>query len=164
MRSIWKAETSGIVMLLCGMAYVHAAIPAGTRQVLAEFETGARQSTPCASDRVVGSQREISRYQILPSVWNEYSEARNFHDPNVAWRVTEKILRDREKAFRQGTGREWEPIDLYLMWNAPGAYARAKWDRRKVSRVVLARAKRFANLYAERARMNVAQTTVARQP
>ena len=44
------------------------------------------------------------------------------------------------------------------MWNAPGQYRRAKWDRRKVSRVVMERAKRFANLMEERSRVYASQS------
>jgi len=164
MRAIFGREFSGIMLLLCGMTLLRGAIPAGTRHILAEFETGARKSTPCASDFMVGSRKEISRFQILPSVWTEYSDAQNYQDPNAAWRVTVKILHDREETFRRATGREWDPVDLYLMWNAPGVYQRARWDCRKVSRAVLERAKRFRNLFEERTRIDVAQTTPNQQP
>ncbi|HWN94810.1 MAG TPA: hypothetical protein VNT99_07245 [Methylomirabilota bacterium] len=110
---------------------------------------------------MVGSRKEISRFQILPSVWRAYSRSGDYRNPQTAWRVAEKILADRGRDFEQATQREWDYVDIYLMWNAPGQYRRAKWDRRKLSRVVLKRAQRFANLMEERSRV-YASPTVAR--
>ena len=120
---------------------------AGVREALGHFETGATQPTACAADRRIGSRNEVSRFQILPSVWRQYTKSRDYYNPEVAWNVTSKILADREKWFRNATGRHWDAIDLYIMWNAPGEYQRAKWDRARVSRVVMQRAKRFANIF-----------------
>jgi hypothetical protein len=157
MNLILSRKTLGIFVSICGLTFMGAApAPPGTREALAEFETGARRATRCAGDYAVGSAKEISRFQILPSVWREYSGAPDFHNPNAAWAVTERILRDREADFRRATGRQWDAVDLYLMWNAPGVYRRAKWDRSKVSRVVLERAQRFGNLMQERQRIDIA--------
>lgn len=134
----------GIALLLLATA---GRSEAGVREALAHFETGATKPTPCAADRVIGSRKEVSRFQILPSVWRQYSRSRDYYNPEVAWNVAAKILIDREKWFRTATGREWDAIDLYLMWNAPGEYQRAKWNRSRVSRVVMQRAKRFANIF-----------------
>lgn len=123
-----------------------ASLPAGLRTALAEFESGARQPEQCAADFAVGSRQEISRFQILPTLWREYSSSNNFNDPDVAWSVAEKILRNREAEFRRATGREWDGIDLFLMWNAPGAYRQAQWNRNALSQKVRERAERFANL------------------
>jgi hypothetical protein len=116
------------------------------REALGHFESGASTPAACAADRLVGSKREISRFQILPSVWRQYSQSKSHQNPDVAWSVAEQILRDREQQFRRATGRQWDAIDLYIMWNAPGTYRRAKWNRSKVPRIVLDRAQRFANL------------------
>jgi hypothetical protein len=161
MRATWARESFGIIMLgICGLTGMHAAVPPGTRQALAEFETGATRASVCAGDFAVGSRQEISRFQILPAVWRQYSSARNHQNPEAAWAVTSRILRDREAMFRRATGREWEAIDLYLMWNAPGLYERAGWERSKVSRVVLERAQRFANVLESRTRPSSAQSLV----
>ena len=156
MNATMARQTFGIFVSICGLTVTNAALPPGTREALAEFETGAKRPTLCAGDYAVGSAKEISRFQILPSVWREYSGAPTYHNPNAAWAVTQKILRDREADFRRATGRQWDAVDLYLMWNAPGVYRRAKWDRSKVSRVVLDRAQRFAGLMQERQRMYLA--------
>jgi hypothetical protein len=123
-----------------------APLPAGLRTALAEFESGARQPEPCAADFAVGARQEISRFQILPTLWRSYSTNDNFSDPDTAWSVAEKILREREAEFRHATGRNWDGVDLFLMWNAPGAYRRSNWDRTAVSRAVRERAERFANV------------------
>jgi hypothetical protein len=130
--------------LVCSSMVATAALPPYTREALAEVETGARKAVRCSADYAVGSKKEISRFQILPSVWREYSKHDNYHDPNAAWVVAHKILRDREAEFRRATGRPWDGVDLYIMWNAPGVYRRAKWNRAHVSPVVRQRAERFA--------------------
>jgi hypothetical protein len=132
--------------------------PAGLREALAEFETGALTAKPCAADRAIGSRNEVSRFQILPHVWRQYSDSPHYHDPQVAWRVANKILEEREQAFRQATKREWDFTDIYLMWNAPGLYRRANWDRERVSSTVLKRARRFANLLEVRSQLRASQT------
>lgn len=135
------------LLFLLGAGTLHAAsLLPGVRPALAEFESGARQPEQSAADFAVGAQQEISRFQILPSVWRSCSTNDSFNDPDTAWSVAEKILREREAEFRRATGRDWDGVDLFLMWNAPGAYRRAKWDRTLVSRVVRERAERFANV------------------
>jgi hypothetical protein len=132
---------------LAAMCWLPAApLPAGLRTALAEFESGARRPEQGAADFAIGARQEISRFQILPSLWRSHSTNDSFSDPEVAWTVAEKILHERETEFRHATGREWDGIDLFLMWNAPGAYRRANWDRTAVSRAVRERAERFANV------------------
>lgn len=156
MNATLTREAFGIFVSICGLTVITAApLPLGTREALAEFETGAKRATRCAGDYAVGSAKEISRFQILPAVWREYSGAPDYHNPNAAWAVTQKILRDREAEFRRATGRQWDAVDLYLMWNAPGVYRRAGWDRSKVSRVVLERAERYEGLMQERQRQHM---------
>lgn len=116
------------------------------REALGHFESGATTWTRSAADAKIGSRKEVSRFQILPSVWHQYSTSKDFRNPDVAWAVAQRILADRRAQFVRATGREWEPMDIYIMWNAPGVYQKAKWDRSRVSRVVLERAQRFANL------------------
>lgn len=144
-RYSWlRGDRLGLWLLPCLFATL---LPAASiREVLAEFETGATSPTRCAGDRAVGRNQEVSRYQILPSVWRQYTRSREFSNPSLAWSVAERILTDRMNGFRQATGRACDSVDLYLLWNAPGAYAQAKYNREKLSKVVLTRAERFANL------------------
>lgn len=141
-----------LLFVVSGIQFVWSAPPPGLREALAEFETGATTKGPCPEDRLVGKHNEISRYQILPSVWRQYSGARNYHDPELAWRVAARILHDRESWFRGATGRTWDYIDIYVMWNAPGQYSRAQWNRARISPAVRERAERFANLMQVHAR------------
>lgn len=147
----------GILCVALGINAACGSAPLGLREALAEFETGATTPKLCAADRVVGSRKEISRFQILPAVWGQHSSSRNYRDPETAWNVAQKVLREREQAFRRATGRDWDYVDIYVMWNAPGEYRRAKWNRARVSRVVMERAHRFANLMQDRARLYVAR-------
>ena len=149
-----------VLMLAFGLNTVFAAPPAGLRSALAEFETGATKSTRCAADLSIGKRKEVSRFQILPYVWRQYSASRDYSDPETAWNVAVRILNEREQVFRQATQRDWDYTDIYLMWNAPGEYRRANWDRTNVSRPVLERAARFANLMEERTRLYASQTRV----
>jgi len=153
-----ERKSVGVFVTVCGLSALHAAaVLPGTREALAELETGAKTPVRCSGDYAVGAAKEISRFQILPSVWREYSGENTYRNPNAAWLVTARILRDREAEFRRATGRQWDSVDLYIMWNAPGVYRRAKWDRAKVSPVVMERAKRFESLMQERRRVNFAQ-------
>jgi hypothetical protein len=143
---MWVLFAAAGIQMACGD------LPVGLREALAEFETGATTRGQCPADRLVGKQNEISRYQILPSVWRQFSGARNYHDPEIAWSVAARILQERERWFRDGTGRPWDYFDIYVMWNAPGQYRRAGWERARLSRVITERAERFANLMEVRAR------------
>src|SRR5438552_444206 len=106
MRGTLTCASLGILLSLAGLTLLSAApLPSGTRETLAEFESGATRPTRCAGDLAVGSHKEISRFQILPSVWREYSGGPDFQNPNAAWAITEKILLDREAEFRRATGR-----------------------------------------------------------
>ena len=147
----------GILCVALGINAAYGSAPAGVREALAEFETGATTSKPCAGDNGIGSRKEISRFQILPTVWRQYSSSRNYRDPETAWTVAQQVLREREQAFRRATGRDWDYVDIYVMWNAPGEYRRAKWNRARVSRVVMERAHRFANLLQDRSRLYAAR-------
>jgi len=147
-----KRRWWGLLFVVSGIQIVSGDLPRGLREALAEFETGATTTASGPQDRLVGKHDEVSRYQILPSVWKHYSGVQNYHDPELAWSVAARILHDREKWFRGATGRTWDYIDIYVMWNAPGQYSRAKWNRARISPAVLERAQRFANLMQVRAR------------
>jgi hypothetical protein len=116
------------------------------RTALAEIETGATTPKKSKFDHMRGRNKEVSRYQILPRVWREYGGNLDYTNPDVAWKVTLKILEDRRKDFQKATGTDWDPFWLYAMWNAPHQCRTAKFDPRKLSPVVRDRAQRFSNL------------------
>ena len=133
-------------LLLMAGFHAGAIQAASIREVLAEFETGTTSPAFCAGDQMIGRSKEVSRFQIMPEVWRQYSRSRDYSNPDVAWETAERILQDRREAFRRGTGRDWNYRELYLMWNAPGAFTRANFNLRRVSRIVRERAERFSSL------------------
>jgi len=116
------------------------------KRALGEIETGASQPGPSAADRVRGSHQEVSRYQILPKVWAQYSDSRDYTNPACAWPVAYRILTDRAEWFRHAVGRVPCPFDLYVLWNAPAHYRQTGFDRHRVRPVIAERALRFAAL------------------
>jgi hypothetical protein len=118
------------------------------RETLALFETGATQPGRCASDAMRGGAGEISRYQILPSVWRQYTKSRDYTNPEVAWRVADRIVQDRTRWFQERTGRLPDPVELYLLWNKPGHFHQAGFKVTRVRSVFRHRAQRFANLWS----------------
>jgi hypothetical protein len=142
---MWKKLAAALMACAAfGLAGQADAMP--LREALGHFESGATTPTRSAADAKVGSRREVSRFQILPQVWRQYSQSPQYRDPEAAWAVAEKVLTERHVWFTKATGREWDAVDLYIMWNAPAVYEKAHWERSKVSKVVLERAQRFANL------------------
>jgi hypothetical protein len=51
------------------------------------------------------------------------------------------------KEFQKSTGREPQPVEIYLLWNKPGHFAATGYDLGKVSKPYRERAQRFENLY-----------------
>ena len=116
------------------------------RDSLAMIETGAKDARRSEADRVRGSAGEVSRFQILPSVWQQYSKSRDYENPDVAWTVAQRILLDRTKWFREETGREPSALELYLLWHKPTAFKAAGFSNSRMKALYRQRAERFANL------------------
>jgi len=139
-----------LLFLWCGafLAFQCHALP--IREALGMIESG-------DDDHAVGSAGEISRYQIKKDIWRAYSSSSSFWDKNEAWRIAEKVLATRIEGYRRHTRRAPEPFDIYVLWNAPGQFQNAGYERKLVSRVVAERATRFANL-VERAESSTRST------
>ena len=98
-------------------------------------------------DRGVGRAGEVSRYQIHPAVWRNYSESREYQNPGVSLQVARQHWNYLATYFRDKTGREPAPFDMYVLWNSRfGYYARKEFNPARVSAVVRERAQRFVNL------------------
>lgn len=110
------------------------------------FESGASQPHRCAADRKRGHSGEVSRYQIMPEVWRQYSRSREYENPQVAWSVAERILQSRIRGFRDDTGRDPNALELYLLWNKPSHFRAVKYKVTRVNARYKERAQRFANL------------------
>ena len=99
------------------------------------------------NDAAIGLVGEVSRYQIRPYLWREYSQNRAYRNPNLAAQVAQKHLASLEAIFRKQTGRAPADFDLYVLWNAgPTYYAKIRFAQNRVSPVVKERARRFVNL------------------
>ena len=134
-------------LLLAGRLCAEPA-PTAVRWALGQIETGASHAGRSAADEIRGRNHEVSRYQILPQVWRQYTRTADFTDPSLAWSVAERILHDRSAHLRAVAGREADAFDLYVLWNAPGLYASAGFDRAHLRGAVAKRAQRFADLVA----------------
>ena len=165
-----------VLALLTGVGTVSAAIagePGGALMTAlwqfegnASFESGARieagliQFKPCAADLKRGSRGEVSRFQILPAIWRDYSNSRDYKNPYVAREVARKILIERDKWFRSSAGRPPTNFDLYVMWNAPGHYSKVGFSRKRLHAEISEKAQRFANLVESSVGAPVFQTAL----
>jgi hypothetical protein len=150
-------HNAGIILFL---AVLPTAAMAGLSQLeaISMIESG-------NNDAAVGRAGEVSRYQIRPHVWRQFSgpaerHAAAYGDAAVAGAVAQRYLDWLAKYYREATGRSPDDFDLYVMWNAGAAYyRRVEFTKERVHRSVRARANRFVNLREMR---NV--TTAAVQP
>lgn len=99
------------------------------------------------NDRKIGSAGEVSRYQIKPAVWREYSHSHNYQNPATSLEVARRHWTALATHFKQHTHREPTDFDMYVLWNAGYAYYAGKgFNPANVSRTERDRAQRFANL------------------
>jgi hypothetical protein len=117
--------------ILCLAACAFAARGMDRLPALSMLETGNNDST-------VGRRGEISRFQILPSVWRRYG-AGNPLNPRDATLAVRRIMAKRLANFERSQRRQATNFDYYVLWNAPAQAGRP-------SPVVSERARRFANL------------------
>lgn len=98
-------------------------------------------------DRGIGGMGEISRYQIQPAIWKNYSKSDDYWDPGVSVEVARQHWAYLVGYYRQKTGREPTDFDMYVLWNTRlGYYATKGFSPAKISPVVRDRAQRFVNL------------------
>jgi hypothetical protein len=147
------------LLLLLGLALPLAAFGETERfrNSLAMFETGASSPARGAADALRGRAGEVSRFQIMPDVWQSYSRSRDYTNPEVAWTIAERILTDRIGQFRSSTNREPSALEVYLLWNKPGHFEASAFKVDKVRILYRSRAERFANLHGRLVQMTVAQ-------
>lgn len=68
-------------------------------------------------DFAVGSHGEISRYQIMPKLWQEKAAGRNPRDPAVARAVAASILNSRIARYVKLHDTQPSPAAIYRLWN-----------------------------------------------
>jgi hypothetical protein len=129
-----KAKISMLVFLLAGVCSAGAAMDRWS--ALSQIESG-------DNDKAVGRMGEISRYQILPDVWDSFApEKANWENPNDSLAVAKKTMKKRCANFKQSFHRPPTDFEFYVLWNAPAQIERP-------GTVVSERAKRFCNLLSK---------------
>jgi len=115
-------------------------LDARRRLALGMIETGNR-------DDEVGGAGEVSRYQIKPMVWKQYSQSESYQNPEVSAFVAQQHWTVLYSGFKKQTHREPTDFDMYVLWNTGyGYYAAKGFDSDHLNAVVRDRAQRFANL------------------
>ena len=98
-------------------------------------------------DREIGGAGEVSRYQIMPSVWRCYSASRNYRSPQVSLAVARQHWAVLHDSFKEKAGREPTDFDMYVLWNTHlGYYSGRHFDPARLAPVVRDRAQRYVNL------------------
>jgi hypothetical protein len=114
------------------------------------------------NDAAVGTYGEVSRFQIKPHIWREYSSSRSWRDVRVSATVANDYLGDLEDTFRKRARREPTDFDLYVLWNAgPSYYAKVGFSSARVHPVIRERAERYVNLRQMKNSAPAAPTTLA---
>ena len=99
------------------------------------------------NDEEIGGAGEVSRYQIMPSVWKHYSDSRSYQNPEVSLEVAQQHWTTLHAFFRKQAHREPTDFDMYVLWNTRyGYYASKGFNPAHLNPVVRDRAHRFANL------------------
>ena len=103
------------------------------------------------NDAAVGGAGEVSRYQIKPWIWRQYSDSEAYRNRRISAEVAEQHLAKLERIFQKGAGRAPSDFDVYVLWNAgPTYYARIRFSKARVHPVIRERAQRYANLRERR--------------
>ncbi len=98
-------------------------------------------------DREIGGLGEISRYQIMPSVWRHYSSSLRYHDPETSLEVARRHWLSLYTQFKQHARREPSDFDMYVLWNTRYTYYASRgFQPARLGPTVRDRAQRFVNL------------------
>ena len=139
------------VIVLLMLSVVSASAGYSKLEALSLIESG-------NNDAAVGSLGEVSRYQIRPHIWREYSASRSWRDSRVSAQVAENHLKCLEETFLKRAGRAPTDFDSYVLWNAgPAYYAKVGFSPGRVHPVIRERAQRYVNLRT----VNLAQALTA---
>jgi hypothetical protein len=87
------------------------------------------------NDYAVGQRGEVSRFQILPTLWPG-GDPQNRQEALAA---AKEIMQVRLNRFEKTHKRSATDFEFYVLWNAP-------WQANHPSKAVSDRAERFANL------------------
>ena len=92
-------------------------------------------------DNAIGPSGEISRYQILPATWQQYTKGRTVDPLNAtdSLAVVHAVMSDRCAQFQKTNHRPPTDFEFYLLWNCPAHVAHP-------GKLAADTAQRFANL------------------
>lgn len=117
-----------------------AVLDARHRLALGMIETG-------NNDNEIGGAGEVSRYQIMPSVWKHYDDSERYQDPTVSLVVAQQHWLKLYATFKKQAHREPSDFDMYVLWNTRyGYYASKGFSSVRLNSSVRDRAQRFVNL------------------
>jgi hypothetical protein len=123
-----------------GAAGNPAVLDAHRRMALGMIETGNR-------DDEIGGAGEVSRYQIMPAVWRQYSQSQNYRNPDVSLAVAQKHWARLYAGFVRQAHRQPNDFDMYVLWNTHyGYYASKGFNPNRLCSAVRDRAQRYVNL------------------
>ncbi len=112
-------------------------------------------------DCEIGGAGEVSRYQIMPVVWHQFSDSQSYRNPAAAQSVARQLWARLYARFKQQAHREPTDFDMYVLWNTrSGYYARKGFDPARLGPIERDRAQRFVNL-VERADLSPKKTDEA---
>ena len=113
------------------------------------------------NDAAIGRAGEVSRFQIMPSVWAHYSGSRAFRDCRVAKEVAARHLTEVTTWFHKRAGRPADDFDVYVLWNAgPTYYTKIGFKTSRIHPVIRERARRYVRLRAAVPARRVETTSV----
>ncbi len=144
-------------------ALASSALAMSVKEALGQIETGADQPEQCAADYARGPAGEISRYQLLLSVWRAYGGG-DATNPTNAWAVASIVILERSAAFERAMHRPPTPRELYALWTAPGQFAMRGYDWQRLSPAVRERSQRFENLIEVKDQNDLAPERSALEP
>jgi len=113
---------------------------ASVRFALGQIESGSQ-------DKAVGKAGEVSRFQILPGMWNGIIYRHGLGSVNSqseaeAWVVVKTWL-----AWNMRPLTKYRPSQIYALWHRPDKFRRARYRLSSLTRREQDRCRRFANLY-----------------
>ena len=68
-------------------------------------------------DYAVGAKGEVSRFSIMPRLWQEKAAGQNQRDPKVSKRIATQILQARVNHFVKVHHRNPTNSEIYRCWN-----------------------------------------------
>jgi hypothetical protein len=131
-------KTKLFLLLVLGALNAHAGF--SKLEAISMIETG-------DNDRAVGKAGEISRYQLMPRTWRQYTSEKAYTNPAFATQIARLHLTSLEVSFRARAGREATDFDCYVLWNAGlSYYAKVGFNPNRVHHSIRERAERYVNL------------------